>query len=253
MAYMLIGVKRYPVGLVVFDKDGLMFRSQQFWKELGESRLRLMYQILPADMCAKWAKVFGAVEKNGTIEYVDPKGILATAPPKEETAITAGMVVDALGWNWADARALAARIFDSSDSEFDLKRALMPQRGLTEIFEKLKEADIPYAVATSDTTDRVNTSMRMFGLEPPEEELIITPENVKRGKPFPDMLFMLSERTSVPAEKIVMIGDSYVDVQMAREAGAVGIGVPETEEMRERMRPFATEIIESLSEINFEK
>ena len=46
-----------------------------------------------------------------------------------------------------------------------------------------------------------------------------------------------------------MIGDSYVDVKMAKSAGSVGIGVSALTEMREKMKPYATEIITELTEI----
>lgn len=250
---MLIEGVQYPVGLAVFDKDGLMFKSQQFWKELGESRLHLLYERLPADVCERWSNVFGVRERNGIVEYVDPKGAFAVASPAEEVAVTAGLIIDSLGWTWTDARALAVDVYAKADKELDLSKALMPQDGLLQIFEKLNEAGIPYAVATSDTRDRVNRSMRLFGIEPPTADYIIAPENVKRGKPFPDMLLLASQRSSVPTEHIVMIGDSYVDVQMAHEAGAIGIGIPETDEMRDKMRPFATKILHSLNEIEFIK
>ena len=99
MTHMLINGEHYPVGLVVFDKDGLMFKSQQFWKELGECRLRLLYKSVPGWLCAKWTKVFGIIDHEGRVEYVDPKGVFATAAPAEEIAVTAGLIIDALSWN----------------------------------------------------------------------------------------------------------------------------------------------------------
>ena len=50
-------------------------------------------------------------------------------------------------------------------------------------------------------------------------------------------------------EQIAMLGDSFVDVEMARAAGALGIGIPEQESMRQRMSGIADEIITSLDEI----
>ena len=70
-----------------------------------------------------------------------------------------------------------------------------------------------------------------------------------QNKPAPDMLELISEREKVPMDRIVMIGDSYVDVQMARAAGAIGIGVTDSKEMREKMAPFADEIVETLEAI----
>ena len=78
---------------------------------------------------------------------------------------------------------------------------------------------------------------------------VITPTDVPRGKPNPDMLEYISSKNGVPLNRIVMVGDSYVDVKMAKVAGSIGIGVTPFEDMRKKMIPYATEIVESLEEI----
>lgn len=57
---------------------------------------------------------------------------------------------------------------------------------------------------------------------------------------------------NVPTSQLAMVGDSYVDVEMARRAGAVGIGVPETEEMRCQMHELGAIVLEHLDQIQFE-
>ena len=67
---------------------------------------------------------------------------------------------------------------------------------------------------------------------------ILSPSEVPRVKPEPDALLALAERFSVPANRIVMVGDMYVDLQMARRAGAFSVGIPESESTRSRMPPI---------------
>ena len=251
MGLMVVNGKQFPVDLVVFDKDGLMFKSQGFWVELAETRMRMMREEVSAEICAKWAKIFGVSMEDGHAVWIDPKGTFATASPAEEIAVTAGIIIEFTGLNWAEARALAVKIFTAADDRLDLRRALRPQEGFPEIFERLRAAGIPYAVATSDTRDRVHSSLEMFGAQLPPEELIVTPENVKRGKPNPDMLQVCEKVSGIPAARMVMVGDSFVDVQMAYEAGAIGVGIPETDEMREKMGSFATVIVNSLNDLTF--
>jgi len=62
----------------------------------------------------------------------------------------------------------------------------------------------------------------------------------------------VSRRLDIPAAQLVMVGDSYVDVEMARRAGAVGIGIPETETMRAQMEEMGVIVVNSLDEICFE-
>jgi len=48
-----------------------------------------------------------------------------------------------------------------------------------------------------------------------------------------------------------MVGDSFVDVAMAKNAGAMGIGVPENDEMAARMEASADIIVSGLDKIKF--
>ena len=235
------------ISIVVFDKDGLMFRSQPFWSHLGDVRMRALARYLPEEGIAEWVRVFGLTLTDGVVTYTDPKGTLAVAAPREERAVTAGMMVKYLSVPWAKARELADAVFTEADEAMDLHKALVPADGFPDILVRLRRAGITYAVATSDTRERVLASFGIVGEEPPE--LIVVPEMVEHGKPAPDMLLYISEASGVPAERIAMIGDSYVDVKMAKNAGAFGIGVPETEEMRETMLGYTTAVVNSLNDI----
>lgn len=231
----------------VFDKDGLMFQSQPFWKALGEERLQLLGAHLSPALCAKWAKLFGFDCKDGEIAHTDPLGVFAVAAPAEEMAITAGFFMEHAGYVWTDAIAQAKRIFAEADARLDLRKALVPQPGFPDILSRLRAAKIPYAIATSDTAARAEKSLSLFGETRPE--LVITPESVKNQKPAPDMLRLVAKTAGVSIERIVMVGDSCVDTEMAKNAGAIGIGIPETDEMRRRMAKSAAAILDSLSEI----
>ena len=118
--------------------------------------------------------------------------------------------------------------------------------------KRINELDVPYGVATSDTYDRTRDSMSRYGCWD-KVRFVITPEEVERGKPNPDMLQFISQKSGVPLDRIVMIGDSYVDVQMASAAGSIGIGVSTSPDMREKMAPYATEIVSTLDEITVDR
>ena len=62
----------------------------------------------------------------------------------------------------------------------------------------------------------------------------------------------VSRRLNIPTAQLVMVGDSYVDVEMARRAGSVGIGIPETETMRAQMEEMGVIVVNSLDDICFE-
>ena len=227
----------YEADLLVFDKDGLMFEAQQFWIELADSRLRALCKHCTVEQQYAWAKLMGVTAKTtdeGKVvtTYVNPTGILAMV--------------------WHAARNLAKEIFEISDADFSLKRAIKAQPGYEALMKRINDLGIPYGVATSDTVERTRDSMKLYNCWD-NVRFVVTSADVPLGKPNPDMLLYISELEHLPTDRMVMIGDSYVDVAMAKAAGSIGIGVTVFDEMKEKMKPYATEILDSLEGIEINK
>lgn len=243
----------YEGDLLVFDKDGLMFEAEQFWIEMANARIRAISEYCSKEKIYTLAKLMGVKAKTndkGVVEaeWVDPTGILAIAPPTEEVVILAAFLVDHAGIVWHDARNIAVKLFEKSDADIDLRRALKPQPGYVALMNRINELGIPYGVATSDTVDRTRDSMQLYHCWD-NVRFVVTSADVPLGKPNPDMLLYISKKENVPTSRMVMIGDSYVDVKMAHAAGSIGFGVTTSNEMKQKMKPFATEILDSLEGI----
>lgn len=255
MGTIRIGKKKYPVDLVVFDKDGLLFESKPFWIGLAYARVSALRSYLTDEQLEKWLKFMSvdAVLQNGNliISDIDPVGIIAVASPKEEITLTAGFLVEHTGMIWTKARDIAKKVFIESDKSMNLKESLTPRSGFPKIFQRLRKAGIPYGIATSDDQHRAIESINFFD-NSHYLSFIVTPKEVTNGKPNPEMLYLIKKMTGVPLDRMMMVGDSYVDVKMAREAGAIGIGIPEIEPMAARMRGYANEVITSLDDIAIE-
>ena len=247
----------YDVALFVFDKDGLMFESRHFWIELAKTRAKLFLKCIEGadnELVQKWLTLLGVSSRiaDQEIQVLDvaSSGVLAVASVPEEIAVTAGFLVDKLKFHWTKARELATLVFEEADKQFVLKNALKARKGFPDILHRIRKTGIPYGIATSDTYDRAKESINLFD-DFQNVSFVVTPQNVKQGKPNPDMLLYIAEKTGVEMSNIMMIGDSYVDVMMASKAGAIGIGVPEEEKMRKDMQPYAAQIINDLDEIIF--
>lgn len=252
MARVTVGERSFEVSAFVFDKDGLLFESKQFWIALAEERMEKLRKLGSEELVKVWARAFGVKTEDGIhVEDVDATGILAVASPAEEITATAALIVQVLQMRWTEARDHANEVFRVADEELALSKALKPRPGFPRIMERLRACGIPYGVATSDTTERTIDSFRLFD-DPDALSFIICPRDVKRGKPNPDMLEEVSRRLNIPTAQLVMVGDSYVDVEMARRAGSVGIGIPETETMRAQMEEMGVIVVNSLDDICFE-
>lgn len=255
MSDVKINGHEYDIRLFVFDKDGLMFESGPFWIELAQARIRAVEQKYP-EISKKnikdWMQFVGVScqEEMGKLKVLDvnPLGILAIASVPEEIIASAAYFVEHWQMDFLSARAMAANIFETGDIMFNLADSLKPRSGFPNILHKLREAQIPYGVATSDTKERVRESFELYD-DFDELSFVVTLDDVEKGKPDPDMLLLIQKKTGIPMKNIAMVGDSYVDVAMARAAGAVGIGIPVQEYMRQKMLGVADEIVESLEDI----
>lgn len=253
MARVYAGGHSFEAAAFVFDKDGLLFESRQFWIALSEERMRQIRKLGSQELVMVWADCFGVQTEDGiSVSDVDPTGILAVASPAEEITATAALIVEVLKLRWTEARDRANDIFRQADEELELRKALRPRPGFPGIMERLRSCGIPYGVATSDTTERALESFRIFD-DPQALSFVICPRDVKRGKPYPDMLEEVSRRLNVPREQLVMVGDSYVDVEMAHRAGSIGIGIPETEQMRRQLLDMGAIVLDNLNQIRFER
>ncbi|MFS0725357.1 HAD family hydrolase [Paenibacillus sp. 1P07SE] len=248
MAVLRMKEQQFEIDLVIFDKDGLLFDARYFWQRLAEARMRVLQPLLGEEGLAEWCELMGITQAGMTAVDINPSGIFALAPPQEEIIVTASLLKVSAGGDWGVSRQRAAEAFQQSDEQFDLPGALQPKRGFPDIFCRLQQAAIPFGIATSDDYDR---TIRSVGRYVPIEWLtcIVTPVDVEHGKPHPDMLQLISRTTGVPLSRIAMLGDSFVDVEMACTAGCIGIGIPDDPGMAERMLPCASVILESLDEI----
>ena len=247
----------YEADLLVFDKDGLMFDSEQFWIEMANARMRALAGHCTTEQLRGMANLMGVRTETtpaGTLEatWVDPTGILAIAPPTEEVVLMAGFLVEKVGLVWHEARKLASELFESSDADMDMTRALKPQPGYIELMTRINDLGLPYGVATSDTVERTQVSLERYGFWKNARFVVISAD-VPQGKPEPDMLYYIQKKENVPTSRMVMFGDSYVDVKMAKAAGSIGIGVTTDPDMQKKMEPYATEIVRSLEAIAINK
>ncbi len=253
MPFFTASGKKLDADLFVFDKDGLMFRPEPFWIEMVNERCRSLLSVCTREQTLRWAHLMGANTEliDGSEPYtthVDPLAILPVASPFEEKTITAAYLVALFGWSWHEAKEKAVAVFERADLSMDMRRALEPQPGFVELMQRLSELDVPYGVATSDTLDRTKVSMSLYNCWE-KVRFVVTPDDVAESKPAPDMLLHIARKTGVPLDRIAMVGDSYVDVKMAANAGSIGIGVSDDPAMREKMASVATVVVNSLKDI----
>lgn len=103
---------------------------------------------------------------------------------------------------------------------------LKPYEGATKLLENLRRNGIKTGLVTNTPRQLTENSLKTSGLLG-LLDIVMTPDDVPAGKPDPAMLLAAMKELGAGKDETVMVGDTMVDIQAARNAciKAVGIGV----------------------------
>ena len=104
---------------------------------------------------------------------------------------------------------------------------LVPVRGALTLLARLEARGIPVAVATSAPLDNVAHTLAETGLDQ-RLPVVARGDEVRRGKPFPDVFALAAERLQVPADECLAFEDAPIGVAAAMAAGMHCIAVTTT-------------------------
>lgn len=186
----------YKQKLVIFDHDGLMVNSEE---------------VVFAALCT----IFGRYGHEFVWDYyVTSVGL----PVAESIAmflrdLPVPLAVEAFT---AERNAMVAEYFTT-------RLELMP--GLVPLLEMLRARGTPLAVATSATRAHLNRNLERFGLTS-YFQTVVCIEDVRRGKPHPDLILEVLARTGCAPEDALMLEDAPLGVEAARRAGVFCVAVP---------------------------
>ncbi len=106
---------------------------------------------------------------------------------------------------------------------FDKVANLEAMPGVEDLIKKLKDRNIPIALATSSIPELIKIILDRTGLEK-YFETIVHSGMVKAGKPAPDIFLLTAEKAGVSPEKCIVIEDSANGIKAAKAAGMFCIG-----------------------------
>jgi HAD superfamily hydrolase (TIGR01509 family) len=185
-----------PVKALIFDMDGLLVDSE------GLASMA-MNRMLDARGITPRAEIYERLLGRRLVE--------ALAIVKEGYGIE-GEDVDALVAEYAVFRTEA------------LRGSVQPMPGALEIVERAALAALPVALATSAMRIHVDVSLGETGLAG-KFVSETTGDEVSRGKPAPDLFLLAAERLGLSPEEVIVLEDSPLGVEAARNAHMRVIGV----------------------------
>ena len=181
---------------VLWDLDGTLADSREFhWQSWRETMAAEGVDVTEALFAAS----FG--QRN---DAIIPKWMGARATPD---------VVRALG----DAKEARYR-------ELVEREGLDPLPGARDWVRRLHDDGWRQAIASSAPKQNVQLMARILGLAPYLEALVGA-EDVRRGKPDPDVFLTAAAALGVPPDRCIVVEDAAAGVEAARRAGMPCIGV----------------------------
>ncbi|MFV0421095.1 HAD family hydrolase [Oleidesulfovibrio sp.] len=181
---------------LLFDMDGVIFDSEpvhemifrNFARKLGFSVSAEEYrQLIGTSSVSQWRKMKEQFNLQGTAQELSDAKM---AHYKEYLRTTSG---------------------------------LQPMSGLQRLLDELRANDIPFALASSNTTDIVSATLCAIGMDHMFSTRV-GGNDVTHAKPAPDIFLLAAGKLGVPAQRCVVVEDSTNGILAATRAGMKSIG-----------------------------
>lgn len=121
-------------------------------------------------------------------------------------------------------------------------------QGAKALMDWLKAQHIPMAVVTSKGQYRAEAQLEKLGWLP-YFSCIIGKLEGRAAKPSPEPLWLACEQMKLDIQDVMMVGDGEADMQAAKRAGCVGIGLTHSFSSEELMQAGAKQCFTSLDEV----
>jgi len=206
---------------ILFDLDGLMVDSE------------------PHSL-ASWEAVLA--ERGVTLDQLTIESIL-------------GLRIDATARTLIDKYHLSDTESELADAKTEYQIAhldgnVRPMPGLIELLDEIDRRGMPKAIASSGIRRYVEAVLRVNGLLE-RFSVIITGDQVARGKPAPDVFLAAAQALNVEPQFCLALEDAPAGVQAAKAAGMTCIAVPDYS-MAQLDLSQADQIVTSLHEVQAE-
>jgi len=233
------------IKLIIFDKDGTL-SDLNMWIEIIKQRARLLgkHFELPTEKVDDIIRAMGADPFSTNILDV---AILTDSRPTTEKKVINKLVE--FGFDQPVAYQATHKIFGEVDSIVDLKKIASPLGDIRGLFESALKHNIKIAVATSDLAVRCEKILEAFDVLE-HVHAISGADSITDDKPAPDMVHYVCDTLSITPEHTAVVGDSTLDMDMAKNAGCgLSIAVLTGKDGADLLEPVADFVVNSIDDI----
>lgn len=112
-------------------------------------------------------------------------------------------------------------------TEIVASEGVQPMPHAVSFLQSLKATGVKTALATSSRKEKMALVMQVTGLLP-YFDVVVTGEEVSRGKPFPDIFLRAAERLQLSPQECLVIEDAPAGVQAAKNAMMTCVAITTT-------------------------
>lgn len=127
---------------------------------------------------------------------------------------------------------------------------IAPLRGVIQTLCSLRDHGVPCAVGTSTPRANVDLVLELTGLEE-FFSAIVTAEDVKHGKPDPEVFLTAALDLTTAPEDCVVFEDAHTGIAAAKAAGMKAVAVTTTHPAESFVDPAPDLIVDRLTELRF--
>ena len=119
--------------------------------------------------------------------------------------------------------------------------------GAHDLLVALRDAGVPTAIVTSSSGPLAEARLGATAL--PHPEVVVTADEVERGKPFPDPWLLGAERLGVAPADCLVVEDAVAGLRAARDAGCGGLVAVTTTTDRADLAEVADLVVGSVADL----
>ncbi|WP_456277504.1 HAD family hydrolase [Bacillus sp. AK128] len=222
MGKVIVNGNTYEVDGILFDKDGTLLDFGTLW--IGWSKTFIDRIVDRNDLHYDKNELAQSIGFSYAEGSWDPMGPIAIGSLQDIISIlTYSLYRKGMPWN--EGFKIVNEAYVEVEQSYDWSSSVKPIKGLLSFLEQAAAQSIKMGVVTSDDSERAKRHLEILGIDQ-YFSAVIGHDSVKKGKPFPEMVYAACEQLSVKPERTITIGDSNGDMLLGKNGNSIGcIGI----------------------------
>lgn len=201
---------------MIYDKDGTLLDYMPHWEDAFVFRVQKILEYVGLskhDLRVELMNEMGLDPETGKIVL----GGNAGASGRKTKHNNSVNILRRYGVCFDEADAIVKQSFAEEHSLFPIHEYVKAVRGVEESLLGLRKQGVRIAIATSDQRDTALKSLKSAGISSLIDYMVTGSDSVQ-PKPAGDMVEKVGEALNVNVSKIAVVGDTSLDMNMARNA-----------------------------------